>query len=121
MPRIQYAHLCWLAAYLAVMALVVLALVYLRRQIFASYNRPEAIAQWQAWKEEIERTNRAPGPVSRRPVRGDEPPSLIMMRDRFPAVVAVSLAAATLMFGFLGWALRGSFRTGRPSESGPTP
>lgn len=115
MHKPRLAHIVWLAGYLAVMGGLVACLVHLRGEAIADLERPEVLAQWQAWKAETQRLSRAGGPVSRRPVTSEEPPALVLLRDNFPAVVATSLLAASFLFGFLAFVARGSLAHKRRS------
>ncbi|HUY92992.1 MAG TPA: hypothetical protein VMV10_29955 [Pirellulales bacterium] len=108
--RIAPGLLLWLVAYLATMAGLAAALVYVRRQTVAQLSSPKAMADWQAWKAETERQAERPGASGRRPVRSDEPPALVLLRDHFAPIMAMSLTVATFLFGFLAMILRGAVR-----------
>jgi hypothetical protein len=112
--RLTVSRIAWLVSYLAAMCAVVAALVLARGRVLATLDTPEARRQWQNWKEETQR--KSAGPIERRPARSDEPPALILLRDRFPAVVISSVLICSFLFAFLGFALRGAF--GRKSTSG---
>lgn len=99
--------LLWLAAYAIVMAALALTLLYARRQVVAQLSSPKARADWQAWKAETERQAKQPGASARRPVRSDEPPALVMLRDHFAPIMAMSLTVATFLFGFTMLVVRG--------------
>ena len=100
----------WLTAYLLMMAALAAGLVYARRQVVAQLSSPKARADWQAWKAETLRQAERPGLPSRRPVRSDEPPALVLFRDHFGAILAMSLTVTTFMFGFLTMVARGAWR-----------
>ena len=100
----------WLAAYLIVMAALAAGLVITRRQVVAQLSSPKARADWQAWKAETQRQAERPGLPARRPARGDEPPALVLLRDHFGAIMAMSLTLGTFMFGFLAMIVRGAVR-----------
>lgn len=102
--------LVWLIAYLATMGALAAALVYVRRQVIAQLSRPQALADWQAWKAETERQAERPGLPARRAVRSNQPPALILLRDHFAPIMAMSLIVATFLFGFLALILRGVLR-----------
>jgi hypothetical protein len=105
-----YGWLPWLAAYLAFMASLAAALVYARGRVISQLSSPEALADWQAWKAETERQAQRPGAPPRRPVHSAEPPLLILMRDHFPAIAAMTLVIGSFLFGFVMFVLRGIAR-----------
>lgn len=100
----------WLAAYLATIGSLAAGLVYVRRQVVAQLSSPRALAEWQAWKAQTERQAQRPGLPARRAVRSNEPPALVLLRDHFAPIMAMSLTVATFLFGFLAMILRGVSR-----------
>ena len=109
------ANLCWLIAYLTAMTALVAALAVTRQRVVAKLDTPEARRQWQVWKEQTAQQQKESGSaVQRRPVMSDEPPALILLRDRFPAIVASSVLIGSFLFAFFSFVARGAFRHGRP-------
>ena len=51
-----------------------------------------------------------PGPVKRKAIVSDEPPGLVLMRDRFPVILVVAILMGSFFFGFLMVLIRGSLR-----------
>lgn len=100
-------YLPWLAAYALVMTAVPASLAYARRHVIANLGTAQARAEWQVWKTETEKQANSPGPVKRRKVRSDEPPALVLFRDHFGAIVAMSLTVANCFFAFLMIVVRG--------------
>ncbi len=110
----------WIAGYVATMALAVWLLWSARVNALAQLDDPEQCAEWQEWKEREEsRALEKTSPVERRPPRIAEPPTLVLMRDRFAAVVATCLATGTALYAFLAFVVQGLL-SGRAS-SPPTP
>lgn len=105
--------LFWLLAYLAVMTALVVALVVARRRTMAALTTPEARQQWRAWKDQTVLQKNSGGPVERRPVVSDEPPALILLRDRFPTIVASSVLICSFLFAFLAFVAQGALRDRR--------
>lgn len=104
--RGRFGNLVWFAAYLVTMAAVVGSLCYLRHRVLTDLTRPEALAQWQAWKAATERHD--PGaPVQRRPVSSREPPALVLLRDYFAGILVTSLLVTSFLFLFLMLIARG--------------
>lgn len=95
------------------MALMLFALGEWRSREVEFWNKPGELPKWQQWKAETERMSKASGPVQRRPVKTDEPPSLILMRDYFGVIVAVSILVVTVLFGFVAFVIRGSVPSAR--------
>lgn len=104
----QYRSLLpWLLAYLAVVSAVCGGLVYARLRALDTYAGAQARSQWQQWKTEARRQSEGHGPVSRRPVRSDEPPALVLMRDHFSVILGGCLLVSSFLFGFVAFLLRG--------------
>lgn len=104
----------WLAAYLTVMAAVVLLLWHARRSVLSRLDDETGRDQWQEWKlKEEARSLEKKSPVERRPPTSNEPPAVILLRDHFAAIVVGCLAAGTVLFGFLTIAIRGALATGK--------
>jgi len=110
----------WLVAYLAVMAAIAGGLRQARQAVLVRMENPETIAAWRAWRDETRRPLEPGQPVARREVKSDEPPSLILMRDYFAAILAVSLVIGSFLFAFLGFLARGlwSQRRATPPAAG---
>ena len=115
MPRSPVGILVSLLIYATAMALMVWGLCVAQKRVIATLGSPEALAEWRAFAEE---TRKPPGPgeaVQRRPVKSDEPPSLVLMRDHFIAIAATSLLIGSFVYAFLAFLVLGSWR----SKAGP--
>ena len=110
--RLRRVKLLLLLAYLVTMTALISALFAARRSALATLDTPEGRQDWRAWKAEVERQKKSGGPVERRPVRGDEPPAVILLRDRFPVIVAMSVVIGSFLFAFLAFVTLGATRTG---------
>jgi hypothetical protein len=99
--------------YLFVLAVVLGGLARARDHIVTRLSVPEQRADWQEWKAETERESGKQYPVERRAVKSNEPPSLVLMRDYFPAVLAVSLLAASFFYAFAAFIGYGALRQWR--------
>jgi hypothetical protein len=110
--RLTRAKILLLLAYVATMVAVVATLLAARRSALATLDTPQAHEQWRAWKAETERQKKTGGPIDRRTVRSDEPPALILLRDRFPAILVTSLLIGSFLFMFLAFVAWGAFRNG---------
>jgi hypothetical protein len=50
-------------------------------------------------------------------VQSDEPPTLVLLRDHFGVVVAMSLTVASCLFGFLMLVIRGAKKQALPPST----
>jgi hypothetical protein len=80
---------------------VVIAMSKSRDWALANLSTQESIANWQAWRNDVERQQTQPGPVQRRTPKSTEPPALVLMRDHF----TVSLVGAMVFSSALYWVL----------------
>ena len=107
----------WFVAWLATLAVVVWMLTLARQRVIATLGSPEAQADWQRWREEEAARQADPGaPVRRRMPKSLEPPALVLMRDHFPAIVAMSLLVTSVCFGFAVLTFRGYGRNQRTDD-----
>ena len=106
--RRRSAIIAYVVVYMLTMALIVTALLLARRNLLEQYG-PEQIEEWQRWKADTAHRAIA-SPVERRPVRSDEPPLLVLVRDYFAPIVVTCLAISTVLYWFLALALRGAWR-----------
>ena len=115
MIRFPAATICAFALYLVAMLLMLWGLRLARQRVIESLGSPEALAEWRAFAEET-RKEPVPGQaVERRPVKSDEPPSLVLMRDHFVAIASTSLLIGSFVYAFLAFLVLGSWRA-RPSH-----
>lgn len=97
------ALLIWLASLLG----LAWTLSILRDRMVASLSTPESQASWEQWREEVKRAQAEDSPVQRRIPKSEEPPALIMMRDRFPVILTGALVTWTFFYGFTIVIVRG--------------
>jgi len=115
---LRRGNLLWLAAYLIVLAGVVLVMLQVRRLTLRTLDTPEARAEWNAWRESPPNV-RTDLPVRRRVPSSDEPPALILMRDYFPVIMASAAVFGSLLFAAIMFAVRGAIWRDRPHASPP--
>jgi hypothetical protein len=109
MIRFPTAVIIAFAFYLVAMALAVWGLRAAQQRVIASLGSEEALAEWRAFAEET-RKKPAPGQaIERRPVKSDEPPALVLMRDHFIAILATSLVIGSFVYAFLTFLILGSW------------
>src|SRR5262245_29150459 len=107
----------WLAAYLLVAASVIGAMFYVRQSAFATYSSPESIADWRAWKSDVEHQQTNPGPVQRRVPDSNEPPALVLMRDFFAVSLVGAVFFTSLLYWILAWLITGALTNHSPTPS----
>ena len=103
-------NLAWLAAYLVAVAVVVMLVLRARDATFRELSTPEAVAEWQAWRESAPNRTDAGG-VRRRQPKSTEPPALVLMRDHFAVVMSSAVLFSSLLFATIMIAARGAFRS----------
>jgi hypothetical protein len=117
LPQMTRGTLMCMAAYAATMSATVWLLWSARASVLASLDDPAERAHWQEWKEREESQAMKGSPVERRPPVSDEPPSLVLMRDSFGAVVSSCLILGTVLFAFLAIFVRGVIAGREPTVS----
>lgn len=95
---------------MSVVTAIVVPLYVMRLRMVERLSRPEAMAEWRTWRAETERQREASDPVERRAATGDEPPSLVLLRDHFAAIVVTSVLMGSFLFAFLAFVARGISR-----------
>lgn len=104
MPR-RVFNLLAAVSYVAFLAGIVVACLYVRRATIETLDTPQAHAEWDQWRAAVPTLNET-GPVQRKVPKSAEPPALVLMRDRFGTVIAAGLVFGSLLFGALVWPLR---------------
>jgi hypothetical protein len=103
--RLNAGLLICLAVYLVGMVGILLGLRQIRSDAIEALSTSEEQAHWQKWKAEAAQQDGTTGPVARRPPKSDEPPTLVLLRDHYPVLVAASLTFYSFLFAlavFLG-------------------
>ena len=103
-------NLAWLAAYLVMVGVIVVLVLRAREATFRELTTPEALAEWQAWRESAPNRTDAGG-VRRQPPKSAEPPALVLMRDHFAVVMSSAVVFSSLLFATIMIAARGAFRS----------
>jgi hypothetical protein len=105
------AAIAWVGVYLAVMGVIAGGTFYARHRVLTEFGSVGAAEKWQEWKQDVERQSASSPAPARRVPKSDEPPLLVLMRDSFPAVLAVTLAIFSVLFWFVALLLRGASRS----------
>ena len=101
----------WLAGWLLLLLAGGWALVEVRGRMLAAEAQAEAKADWQAWKRAVDQGGPELGPVARRPLKSDEPPAVVLLRDYFPAVAIGCGVFVSLTYAFFALTVTGLFGT----------
>jgi hypothetical protein len=111
-----------LAGYLTTIVAILWGLRQAREAVLARMGDEQTVAAWRDWAEETRRPIEPGQAVERRPVKSDEPPALILMRDHFGSVRLVSLLIGSFVFAFLTFLGVGIWRQSRdPRAPGQKP
>ena len=113
----------WLAAYVAMVAAVVVGMLQMRSEAMALYGTAEAQAEWDAWREDAKKMAEQPSVVKRRAPKSVQPPALVLMRDFFAVCLSGALVLSTVLFGTFMILVRGALQSrvgqGRGAADGP--
>lgn len=99
----------WFMGYVLAMAVVAGSLNRYRSQAITTYGTPEATEKWQKWRDAAEEMGRQ-GSVDRDQPASMEPPSLVLMRDHFPACVGISMLLSSCLYLWFMVCVRGALR-----------
>jgi hypothetical protein len=106
---LTFANGAWLAAYLLAMSAVVWGLAAARQSALANFATPEAREDWNDFRAEMNKQTSDPErSVTRRVLRGDEPPTLRLLRDYFAVCLALALLLCSALFATLMVMIRGA-------------
>lgn len=107
-PWLTVANGIWFVAYLLAMGGVVSALYYARQQALAQFDSPAATAQWQEFRDDMQKIAEDPtSPIDRRMPKSDEPPTLRLLRDYFGTCLALALLLCSALFATFMVMVRG--------------
>lgn len=89
----------WIIGYTLILMAVSVTMFKMRSWAIHQLATPQAVADWQTWRDDVQQLQHPPGPVQRRVPKSGEPPALVMLRDHF----FVSIAGAVLFSSMLYW------------------
>jgi hypothetical protein len=102
----------WLAGYAGLLAGVIGGMLWVRQSVLTEFSRPESIADWQSWREDVIEGQTSPGPVERRVPKSLEPPALVLMRDYFTVSIVGATFFTSILYWIAAWFVTGALRTG---------
>lgn len=88
-----------------------------REQRLAELARPEAQADWDAFRERMRRESGRTGPVQRKVPRSIEPPERVWLRDYWRLAITAWMVFVGLLAAFLAVLFRGAARSA--AQDGP--
>jgi hypothetical protein len=101
----------WIAGYAALLAGVVGGMLWVRQSVLTEFAKPESIADWQSWREDVIEGQASPGPVQRRVPKSLEPPALVLMRDYFTVSIVGATFFTSILYWIGAWFITGALRT----------
>jgi hypothetical protein len=108
----------WLVGYLALAGFVVWEMRQWRESIVLDLSTPKAQADWNQWRAEAAKDDGKHSPVQRAVPKSSEPPTLILMRDYFPACLIGLLIPLSALYAFIAWLVCGVLRPATPEIHG---
>jgi hypothetical protein len=97
----------WCIVYVLVLVAAVAAMRKARDWAVVRLSTPKSIADWQAWRDDVQRQQGQTGPVQRRVPKSAEPPALVMMRDHFGVSLAGVVLFGTILYWVVAWFVLG--------------
>ena len=97
----------WIVGYAALAMLVVWSMFAARDRATEQLATPQSVAQWQAWRADVQQQQANPGPIQRRVPKSSEPPALVLMRDYFAVTPFGALVFSTMLYWVSAWLVSG--------------
>jgi hypothetical protein len=97
----------WITGYAALMGVVTWSMFAARDRAIEQLSTPQSVAQWQAWREDVQQQQATPGPVQRRVPKSSEPPALVLMRDYFAVSLFGAMLFSTALYWVIAWFVTG--------------
>jgi hypothetical protein len=107
----------WSIGYAIVLLAAVFAMLKSRDWALAQLSTPDSIANWQAWRNDVERQQTNPGPVQRRTPKSTEPPALVLMRDHFAVSMVGAVLFSSAFYWVFAWFMFGAMKGYHPPNS----
>jgi hypothetical protein len=100
-------HLVLIAGYIIMIVAIVWSLRSARDWALTELATPEAMREWEAWREDERQQDDRAGPVRRRVPKSAEPPALVLMRDYFAVSLVGAVVFMSLLYWVIAWFVRG--------------
>jgi hypothetical protein len=111
-----------LLGYVVLLSSAIWAMTAWRQSLITNLSTPEAQVAWEKWRAEAAQEDGTHGPVQRTVPKSPEPPSLVLMRDYFPACLVGLLLPLSALYAFIVWLVCGVLQNEpiRSSEKNPS-
>jgi len=96
-----------LVVYGVLIGLLVSGLFAARSSVLNRRDTATSQEDWEQWRREASRQSDGQGPVTRRPPRATEPPTVLLLRDHFSACLTLTLVISTVLFATMALMIRG--------------
>lgn len=103
--------LWYIIGYLALLVVIITAMFQLRRSVITQQSTPQAMADWENWREDVRRQQGEQASIRRAVPKSGEPPALVLMRDYFAACIAIVVAFGSVIYGILAWFVNGMMKS----------
>lgn len=107
----------WAIGYLVLLGVVVWSMFAARKWSLAELAKPNSVAQWEAWRDDVRSQQDEPSPVERSVPKSTEPPALVLMRDYFGVSLCGAIVFSTLLYWIMAWLISGTVARPSPTTS----
>jgi hypothetical protein len=97
----------WIVGYAALTGIIVWWMFAARDRVIEQQSTLQSVADWQAWREDVQQQQVHPGPVQRRVPKSSEPPALVLMRDYFAVSLVGAMLFSTALYWVIAWFVTG--------------
>ncbi len=101
----------WISGYAMLVVGIIVVMFWQRQKVLQEYSTPTALAEWKAWRDEVEKEQANPGPVSRRVPKSVEPPALVLMRDYFGVSLVGAVFFTSILYWIIVWFVSGALQS----------
>jgi hypothetical protein len=108
-PRSRLAW--WISGYAVLVIGLVTTMLWQRQKVLLEYSTPAALAEWAAWRTDVEKEQANPGPVTRRVPKSVEPPALVLMRDYFGISLTGAVFFTSILYWIVAWFVSGALQS----------
>ena len=102
----------WVAGYVVLLCALLATMFWARGAEVHRLSSPKSLADWQAWRNDVERQQAEAGPVARRVPKSVEPPALVLWRDYFGVLVTGAVLFISALYWVIAWFVTGMFGRG---------
>jgi len=81
-----------------------------RAWALAELSTPQAMEQWETWREGVRNQQDQAAPVYHRIPKSPEPPALVLLRDYFAIACIGAVLFCSMLYGVIVWLILGIFQ-----------